>query len=75
MWQMPPEGNAMSSVHPFLYYDYARERQRELLAEVEQASLTKAARAGSNKAWPRPTLVMSVVLFWVMGVAAWTLLS
>lgn len=65
----------MGSVHPFLYYDYARERQREILAEAEQAALAQAARSGSNKAWPRPTLILSFVLFWVMGAAAWTLLS
>jgi uncharacterized membrane protein YecN with MAPEG domain len=65
----------MGSVHPFLFYDFARERQRELLAEADQASLVKAARSGSNQAQLRPTLLLSVVLVWVMGAAAWTLLS
>jgi hypothetical protein len=65
----------MGSVHPFLFYDFARERQRELLAEVEQASLAKAARSGSNKARWQPTLLLSVVLFWEVGAAAWMFLS
>ena len=65
----------MSFLHPHLVYDYARERQRQLLAEAEQAALVKQARSGSSKAWPRPTLFLSFVLFWVMGAAAWTLLS
>jgi hypothetical protein len=65
----------MGSANPFLYYDLARDRQRDLLAEAERVSLAKAARSGSSKAWPRPTLLLSVVLFWVMGAAAWTLLS
>jgi hypothetical protein len=72
MWQWPPEGNAM---HPFLYYDFARERQREILAEFEQIALAKSARAGSNRAWPQPTVLLSVVLLLVLVGSAWTLLS
>jgi hypothetical protein len=71
MWQWPPEGNAM---HPFLYFDYARERQREILAEAEQIALAKSARSSSTKALPRPTLLSLVVLIWLAGVT-WTLLS
>ena len=65
----------MIGVHPFLLYDYARERQRDLLAEAEQASLAKAAHSDSSTAWPRPTFLLSLVLVCVLGAATWTLLS
>ena len=63
----------MGSVHPFLYYDFARDRQREFLAEAEQASLAQAARAGSNKARRQPTVLLRVVLVLVMW-SVWNLL-
>jgi hypothetical protein len=62
MWQRPPEGNAMGPVRPYLFCDYARDRQQELLAEVQQASLAKATRADSTTAWLLPTLLMRFVL-------------
>jgi hypothetical protein len=72
MWQWPPEGNAM---HPFSIYDFARERQREILAEAEQIALAKSARAGSNKSRRQPTFLLRVVLILVLVGSAWTLLS
>ena len=52
----------MIGVHPYLLNDYARDRQRELLAEAEQASLVRAARSGSNKARKQPSVRLRVVL-------------
>jgi hypothetical protein len=71
MWHRPPEGNAM---HPFLYYDYARERQREILAESEKIALAQSARSSSDDAWMLPAAFVSVVLV-LMVVSTWTLLS
>ena len=61
-------------MHPFLYFDYARVRQREILAEFEQIALAQSARSSSDNAWMLPAAFVSVVLV-LMAVSTWTLLS
>ena len=64
----------MGPVHTYLLYDYARERQQDLLTEMQRASLAKAACADSTKSRLQPTLLTRVVLSLVVW-SLWTLLS